>query len=81
MEFSHPLARGAKVWPATARDGAVQRLLVIVTTIELDPKSKRYKKKLVDRLSRAAQDYLAGSTEATGYILVNRLREWEASRA
>ena len=32
--FSHPLARGAKVWSATMEDGTERRILVIVTTIE-----------------------------------------------
>ena len=36
-------------------DGAEQRVLVIVTTIPLEPGDKGYKKSLVDRLSRAAQ--------------------------
>jgi hypothetical protein len=30
MEFSHPLARGAKVSPLKNRDGAEQHLLVIL---------------------------------------------------
>ena len=58
MAFSHPLARGAKVWTAKAHDGGEQRVLVIVTTIPLDPGEKGYKKSLVERLSRAAGDYL-----------------------
>ena len=59
MAFSHPLARGAKVWTAKTHDGGEQRVLVIVTTIPLDPGEKGYKKSLVERLSRAARDYLA----------------------
>ena len=59
MAFSHPLARGAKVWTAKAHDGSEQRVLVVVTTIPLDPGEKGYKKSLVERLSRAARDYLA----------------------
>ena len=30
MEFSHPLARGAKVWPGTFINGKTRRMLVIV---------------------------------------------------
>ena len=78
MAFSHPLARGAKVWAARSSDGKEQPMLVVVTTIPLDPRSKRFKKSLVEKLSRAAQDYLAGSSEAAGFILVNRLRDWDA---
>ena len=80
MEFSHPLARGAKVWPARFRDGKVQRILVVVTTIELDPEKGRYKKETVEHLAAAAQEYLAGSAEADGYMLLNRLRDWQVSR-
>ena len=58
MAFSHPLARGAKVWTARAQDGSEQRVLVIITTIPLDPGEKGYKKSLVERLSRGARDYL-----------------------
>jgi len=77
MAFSHPLARGAKVWPAVLLDGKTQHFLVIVTTIELDPNSKRYHEEMVERLSQAAQDYLDDSSEADGFILMNRLRDWD----
>ena len=81
MTFSHPLARGAKVWTAKGHDGGEQRVLVIVTTIPLEPNDKAYKKSLVERLSRAAHDYLASSNEASLFLLVNRLRNWKASKA
>jgi hypothetical protein len=42
-EFSHPLARAARVWTAEERDGPEQRVLVIVMTMELDPANPRYK--------------------------------------
>ena len=81
MAFVHPLARAAKAWPATTRSGTVRRMLVIVTTLALDPKSKRYKKKLVNNLSAAANEYLAANPEAaSGFILINRLRDWNAAR-
>ena len=51
------------MWTAKAHDGGEQRVLVIVTTIPLDPGEKGYKKSLVERLSRAARDYLADSTK------------------
>jgi hypothetical protein len=41
------------------------RVLAIVTTLELDPKSQNYKKPFVEKLSRAARDYLADSDDAT----------------
>jgi hypothetical protein len=81
MSFSHPLARGAKVWTAKAHDGSEQRVLVIVTTIPLEPNEKGYKKSLVERLSRAAREHLADSNEAVSFMLVHRLREWNAAKA
>jgi hypothetical protein len=80
VAFIHPLARGAKVWTARSRDGAEERILVIVTTIALDPRQKGYKKSLVERLSRAAREHLDASSEAPSFMLVNRLRDWNASR-
>lgn len=74
--FSHPLARAARVWRAESHDGSEQRVLVVVTTLELDPNSKRYKAKLVDKLTRAAQEYLEQSSEAASFIIMNPLREW-----
>ena len=81
MSFSHPLARAAKVWTAKAHDGGDQRVLVIVTTIPLEPNDKGYKKSLVERLSRAAGDYLADSNEAASFLLMSRMRDWNAAKA
>jgi hypothetical protein len=74
--FSHPLARSARVWSATTKDGAARCILVIVTTIELDPKHDRYSEKLVRKLARAAEEHLGQSSEATGFMLVNRPKDW-----
>jgi hypothetical protein len=74
--FTHPLARAARVWRANNLDGSERAILVIMTTIELDPKSDRYNERLVEKLSRAANEYLARSSEATAFVLVNRLRHW-----
>jgi hypothetical protein len=81
MAFSHPLARAAKVWTAKAHDGGEQLVLVIVTTIPLDPGEKGYKKSLVERLSRAARDYLGDSNEAASFLLMHRMRDWNAAKA
>ena len=81
MAFTHPLARGAKVWTARSDDGSEQHVLVIVTTIPLEPSEKGYKKSLVERLSRAARDHLATSKEAPSFILMNRLRDWNTKQA
>jgi hypothetical protein len=75
-EFSHPLARAARIWTAQKREGSGQRVLVIVTTMELDPGSERYNKKLVEKLSRAAQEYLALSSLASGFVIMNPMRQW-----
>jgi hypothetical protein len=54
MTFSHPLARAAKIWQGTAMDGSKRDVLVVITTLELDPDSKKYKKDKVERLAAAA---------------------------
>ena len=54
---------------------------MIVTTIPLEPHDKGYKKSLVDRLSRAARDYLADSNEAASFLLMSRLRDWSGAKA
>ena len=78
MIFSHPLARSASVFTAKNNDGSEYRVLAIVTTLELDPKSQNYKKPLVKKLSRAAKEYLADSDDATAFVLMNRPRDWRA---
>src|SRR5271166_5024932 len=80
-EFIHPLTRAARVWLAEGPDGSDQRVLVIVTTMELDPKSDRFKKKLVERLSHAAKEHLAQSCDADAFIIMNPLRDWRTARA
>ncbi len=75
-EFVHPLCRAAHIFEAERLDGSEERVLVIVTTMELDPSSPRYKKNLVEKLSYAAKGYLTKSSDATSYVLLNRLRNW-----
>jgi hypothetical protein len=77
MAFSHPLARAAKAFAGPHHD-RTQRTLVVVTTLALDPTSKRYKKKLIAQLALAAQEYVvANPNEASGFILINRMRDWD----
>jgi hypothetical protein len=76
VAFSHPLARSAKVFAAHGLAGEERAMLAIVTTLELDPNSKNYKKPLVGKLSRAAQKYLADSGKATAFVLMNRPKDW-----
>ena len=77
MAFVHPLARGAKIWRTKGLDDSEEPILVIVTTIPLEPGHKTFKKSLLDKLSRAARDYLAESKEARTFVLINRLRDWK----
>ncbi|GLI91929.1 hypothetical protein LMG27198_09210 [Methylocystis echinoides] len=80
MDFTHPLARGAKVWTAYLGEGGTRRILVIVTNAVLDPDKKKYNPDHIARLSAAAQEHIAESGEADGFILANRMRDWENSR-
>ena len=80
MTFAHPLARAAKVWTARGADDSEQRVLVIVTTIPLESDQKGYKKSLVEKLARAAREYLGESKEAASYVLINRLRDWHSRK-
>ncbi len=75
MTFSHPLARSAKVFTAH-RDGNEQRILAIVTTLELDPRAEHYKKRFVERLSDAASDYVRKSDNVAAFVLMNRPKDW-----
>ncbi len=55
-QFKHPLARGACLRPAASLDGDERLILVIVTTLQLDPDREGYKKSLFEKLSRAVSD-------------------------
>lgn len=69
------------MWTARGRDDREQRVLVIVTTIPLEVGQKGFKKSLVERLSKAAQDHLAETKEADSFVLISRLREWKSAAA
>ena len=58
MKFSHPLARSGSVWPAITLDDKAHDILVIVTTLELDARHKKFKASKVERLRDAAKQYL-----------------------
>jgi hypothetical protein len=74
MTFSHPLARAAQVWQANV--GGPRKILIVATTLELDPHHKNFKRQLVDGLSSAAEDFVTASDDLDGYCLINRLRQW-----
>lgn len=76
MKFEHPLARGAQIWTCKFRDGRAEKILVIVTTIELNPEDKRFNKRAHERLSQSAEEFLKNADEISGFVLINRLRDW-----
>ena len=79
MTFVHQLARSAIVFTAYDLDGAPFRILVIVTTLELDPGSKHYKVHYLTKLTDAARDYLAKSDQVKAFVLVNRPKDWPSA--
>ena len=76
MSFAHPLAKKAKLWPMRSKDGSMIPVLVVVTTLVLDPEKENYKKNLVNRLSDAVSEYLAANPAVTDFILINRMKDW-----
>lgn len=73
MKFEHPLARSAKAWPAYPRDGESKPYLVVVTTLTLDPDSKKYKTELVEQLKGAVNKFLTEQPDkAVGFVLMNK---------
>lgn len=64
------------MWTASGKDDSEQRVLVVVTTVPLDPAHKGYKKSLIEKLSRAVREHLAESKEAKSFVLINRMRDW-----
>jgi len=77
-DFEHPLARKAKIWKAKMRDGAELDLLIVVTTLELDPAAHGYVKKHVERLTNEIEAYVAATPNLAGYALVDRPKDWDA---
>ena len=69
------------MWTARGKDDSEQRILVVVTTLPLDPGQKGYKKSLVEKLSRAAREHLAESKDAELFVLINRLRDWNSQES
>lgn len=69
------------MWTARGKDDSEQRVLVIVTTMPLDPGHKGYKRAMIEKLSRAARDHLAESKDAESFVLVNRLRDWRSDKS
>ncbi len=77
MMFTHPLARNAKVWPLGRLGESGQLVLVVVTTLKLDPKSKGFKADMVETLSTAAAEWVSYHQDrASSFMLVNRAKDW-----
>lgn len=68
------------MWTARGKDDSEQSVLVIVTTVKLDPAEKGYKKSLVEKLSHAARTHLDESKEAESFVLISRLRDWNLAK-
>ena len=79
MAFGHPLAREARITKMVARDGKATNVLIVSTTLELDPDHGRFKKDKVGRLADAAMEYLSEHPgKAVGYALF-QVRKQRAS--
>lgn len=76
-EFKHPLARDAKVWSTGGSADVPMRLLVIITTLELESGHKSYKSDKVGRLTDAAREWIKNhALEASDFVLISRPRDW-----
>jgi hypothetical protein len=75
--FKHPLARKATTTKFRQRDGGEHELLVIVTTLELDPAADGFSAKNVERLHDAAKAFVAETGPLAGYVIVNRPKDWD----
>lgn len=80
MEFTHPAVRGAKVWKAKLRSGDEMSILIVVTNAELNKDEKRYNSDVVDKLVKAVEEYLGSNDDIDGYVLANRMRDWENAK-
>ena len=76
--FKHPLARKATIATAHPRKGGEQKMLLIVTTLELDPGGKGFNAKNVERLHNAAKAQVAEEPGLSGYLIVDRPKDWDA---
>lgn len=79
--FNHPLARHAHVWTTEGVSSKPGKVLVVVTTLELDPGSKSHKPDKLKRLSDAAREWVkANPAEANDILVISRPREWAGER-
>jgi hypothetical protein len=75
--FKHPLARDAHIWATGGASQPSSRILVVITTLQLDKDHKGYKGDKVDRLSDAAKQWVQEHAgEANDFMLISRPRDW-----
>lgn len=70
MKFSHPLARGAKWGRVEKVDNGDAPVLVVLTTLQLDPEHKKHKPEKIARLRQAARDFLKSHAPDVGQIML-----------
>lgn len=80
MDFNHPAARGAKIWATKLKSGETKNILVVVTNAELNKEKKRYNSKVIKNLIVAVEAFIDDDISVDGYLLANRLRDWENAK-
>ena len=79
--FQHPLARDAKIWSSAGLAGQAQPILVIITSLELDPAHQRFNARNFERLTTAAKEWVeANAGTASDYLLMNRPKKWAGDK-
>ena len=77
MPFTHPLARTSCVASTAGMKGKIRSILVVITGLELDKHSSKYKELHIARLSDAARSWLEDHPgEADDFMLINRPKKW-----
>jgi hypothetical protein len=71
----------ARVVVVTKPNGADRLVLAVLTGIDLDRKGRWHSRAAIENLSAAIRGYLAESGEAAGYVLIDRLPEWQRQRS
>jgi hypothetical protein len=80
MDFNHPAARGAKIRTTKLKSGETKNILVVVTNAELNKEKKRYNSKVIKNLIVAVEAFIDDDISVDGYLLANRLRDWENAK-
>lgn len=51
-----------------------------MTNAELKKDKKRYNEEIIDKLVAAIEEYLQENGDIDGYVLANRMRDWENTK-